>query len=749
MKKTARILFVIILLGVFLGVFAACDIIESPNKETTVYYSSSDKDSQPSSDDIILFPPDEAISNGVPPMENYDPFFDSSKIFPYSDAEEYEYYCVNGPAMYGEVNLTLLGRDFEYVIENDEIVLLSYIGSSKNVIIPDGVKRINKDVFHGIQLTTLKVPSTIMGFEDGAFSGIHSLQTLSAPIEVLRALGTQPRLTSLRILWGVESDISTLDLSGYKTIKNLEIGVPFENCSFSDFRNLQIVTISTLNTNIPAHAFENCDNLSKVYANKVETIGDYAFKNCVSLKDVLPAKKIGNNAYENCYSINDYTFFFDPVEEIGNNAFMGCTSLRAIYFRKGIGSIGDGAFLGCSSLHTVEMPGVVSIGEKAFLGSDINYSLPETLRFIGKNAFGSENTVDMDFAGTLEQWEAIEKEDCFSSAFPRPRIQCSDGYVAGEEIAQYEFKDDGTLSIVSYYHPQDYRGLLTIPARSPFYDKPITEIKGYSFRYFYGIDELVISEGITTIREGALSFPNLLQITIPSSVTTLEENAVYSDSPKFIHIINKSALNIDISYLAIGEISSTRASLVETVSDESQFIHPLVWDENGVCLLFDGEDEWLMGYRGEAKDLDLSQYSYTKMMNYAMWYNDTVETLTLPGTSDIAAGSFIWAKKLKKVIISKGVGIIHHGAFKDCDALTEIFIPNSVRKIESYTFWDSENLQKIHLGSGISVIEEDVIDGPDHITIYYNGNKKQWQNVLKNNKWIIWHSSFYTIKYAK
>ena len=88
MKKTARILFIIILLGAFLGVFAACDIIESPDKETTVYYSSSDKDAQTSPDDI-LYPPDNTISNGVPPMENYDPFFDFPNGFSSSDTEEY------------------------------------------------------------------------------------------------------------------------------------------------------------------------------------------------------------------------------------------------------------------------------------------------------------------------------------------------------------------------------------------------------------------------------------------------------------------------------------------------------------------------------------------------------------------------------------------------------------------------------------------------------------------------------------
>lgn len=118
--------------------------------------------------------------------------------------------------------------------------------------------------------------------------------------------------------------------------------------------------------------FIDRDDIEEVIIEKGsgnETIPDYAFLGCTSLKRVvLPddVRKIGYQAFGECGSL-ERVVIPDSLEDIGSNAFAYCTSLDNIKFPASLRHIGHNAFSFCSSLQEVVLPdGLQEIESYAF-----------------------------------------------------------------------------------------------------------------------------------------------------------------------------------------------------------------------------------------------------------------------------------------------------------------------------------------------------------------------------------------------
>ena len=79
----------------------------------------------------------------------------------------------------------------------------------------------------------------------------------------------------------------------------------------------------------------------------IKYIGDFAFKDCVSLTNITIPKS---------------------VSQIGDSAFEGCTNLREMILSEGLSRIGDGAFKNCCGLKKIEMF-ITSMGKECFVGA--------------------------------------------------------------------------------------------------------------------------------------------------------------------------------------------------------------------------------------------------------------------------------------------------------------------------------------------------------------------------------------------
>lgn len=88
---------------------------------------------------------------------------------------------------------------------------------------------------------------------------------------------------------------------------------------------------------------------------EVVSIGQYAFKNCKSLKKVTIGKNIktiGDGAFYGCKNLKSIKLPIN-LESIGNKVFINCLSLESVTIPSKVKSIGKSAFLGCKLLRSV------------------------------------------------------------------------------------------------------------------------------------------------------------------------------------------------------------------------------------------------------------------------------------------------------------------------------------------------------------------------------------------------------------
>ena len=166
---------------------------------------------------------------------------------------------------------------------------------------------------------------------------------------------------------------------------------------------------------VPWHSYLSLVT-SVVIQNGVETVGKNAFQSCTNLASVtLPAQgltSVGDVAFYHCDALAAITYPEAPatvtlpegVEDIGDNAFGFC-ALTTFHIPASVATIGESALYKCTALTEI----TVSEENTAFSAADgilfnkdqteliwypaqkslTEYTLPESVREIGNNAFNS------------------------------------------------------------------------------------------------------------------------------------------------------------------------------------------------------------------------------------------------------------------------------------------------------------------------------------------------------------------------
>jgi len=162
--------------------------------------------------------------------------------------------------------------------------------------------------------------------------------------------------------------------------------------AFCDCSSLTSVTIPEGVTSIGYEAFYNCSSLTSVTIPEGVTIidGD-AFSGCCSLTSVtIPegVTSIRGGAFAGCSSLTSVTIP-EGVTSIDYETFRDCSNLTSVTIPESVTSICEQAFCGCSSLTSVTIPeGVTSIGGSAFSGCNklSKILLPASVNSIGDSA---------------------------------------------------------------------------------------------------------------------------------------------------------------------------------------------------------------------------------------------------------------------------------------------------------------------------------------------------------------------------
>lgn len=154
----------------------------------------------------------------------------------------------------------------------------------------------------------------------------------------------------------------------------------------------------------------------------VKEIGEEAFMYCSLYHVTIPdgITSIGDRAF--AYTYIDRADIPDSVSSIGYAAFAYCSGLTSVTVPSSVTELGGYAFAYCSSLVSAEINAQIETLEVGTLRGIVandssgtyantsltSVSLPATLKKIDRSALADNFITDIYFAGTFEEWQAID-----------------------------------------------------------------------------------------------------------------------------------------------------------------------------------------------------------------------------------------------------------------------------------------------------------------------------------------------------
>lgn len=241
---------------------------------------------------------------------------------------------------------------------------------------------------------------------------------------------------------------------------------------------LKKVTIGPHVAHIPDSLCCGLDKVEIIMNGSAESIGKFAFKDCRALNTNtmkaigMKTETIGESAFENC-------------ENMTNPLFDKATNLK---------TIGPRAFAGCKRLWNGMFYSVESIGDEAFLGTNIaDILLPENLLVIGRDAFKDCNSEGTTEGAIGQGIKGIARVFC----------------TAGEYF--------GGLNA---FNADNCPNLETVNFIGDIETIPVSAFSGT------GVKEIIFSSAVKNIGSSAFSnCPNLKTLRIPKGITRIGNKA--------------------------------------------------------------------------------------------------------------------------------------------------------------------------------------------------------------------------------
>ncbi len=540
-------------------------------------------------------------------------------------------------------------------------------------------------------LTTVIISDNLTSIGEFAFSGCRSLSSVTIGKSV-SAFGSSTfkdciSLTSIVVdeanenLCSVDNIIFSKDMTSIimypisKTDATYEIPksvISIGDYAFKDCISLKYITIPDHIKSIGASAFENCTELASVEILGSETtLGTYAFVNCSGLKELLVPVSV------DCAVSEKYP------------AFSGCTNIDKITFTKGTGiwhqydeadyentpwhitgvpldveiadgltTIGERALFKCTSLRSIIIPGSVSsIDAEAFYNCGFtSMIIPDSVTTLGKSAF--KDCFD------LKELTVPASLDCVGS------------------ISDPAF--DGCCSI---------ENITFTKGSGAWYSYDSTNYQLTPWQLSNSVlTKIVISDGVTFIGDYAFAHSNITSLSIPDSVKSIGDYAFHG-------CISLSDMKISGSATSIGDHAFDGCTTITTISIPDSVTtlgNSIFKDCVALTTVVLGESIISIGK---------CAFSSCK----------SLLSISLPDSlKSIDEKSFEGCESLSTLNLGRSIERIGNHAFKDCSSITSVTIPESVSSIGSSVFQGCNNLKELTVPASLDCvgsISDPIFDG--------------------------------------
>ena len=480
------------------------------------------------------------------------------------------------------------------------------------------------------------------------------------------------------VYWSYDPTTNTLTISGTGAMCNYNGDAPWDGY----WEDISTVKIETGVTTIGEGAFMGCISLTSVtIPNSVTTIGEGAFFACSLTSVTIPdsVTKIGNEAFYNCSSLTSVTIS-NSVTTIGWSAFWGCSSLTSIDVASGNSNYlsKDGVLFNKNESNLIQYPAGNQRTE---------YTIPNSVTTIGNSAFSgcsSLTSVTIPYSVTI--------------------------------IGNYAFNCCSRLTSV------------TIP-------NSVTTIRNFAFNGCSSLTSITIPNSVTTIGKGAFGDCHRL-----TSIDVASGNLMYSSKDGVLFDKNKSTLiqypqdNQRTEYTIPNSVTTIEESAIfgcisltsVTIPNSVITIEDWAFDD---CKNLTSIDVASGNSNYSSKDGVLFDKNKSKLIQYPACNQRTEYTMPNSVTT-IEIRAFEYCSSLTSVTISNSVTTIGEYAFYNCSSLTSVIIPNSVITIETWAFEYCSSLTSVTIPNSVTTIVDFAFSGCSSLKdVYYSGSEEQWKKI--------------------
>ncbi|MBO5884647.1 MAG: leucine-rich repeat domain-containing protein [Clostridia bacterium] len=584
-------------------------------------------------------------------------------------------------------NRVYIENGFKILVKASKYYLLDYVGSDKNVVLPDYIDGNAYEVadyafYQNVDIQSITIPATINKIGKNSFVGCTNLKRVfifdiekwmqiefnnSSPLQNGADLYLNDNVVyHIDVPNGI-TEVKDYTFDGCTSIMSINIpnGTRIGTRAFYNCINLTRVTVPSNLQVIAQYAFYNCKKLTDfAIPSGLTEINSYAFYGCQSLTSApIPSTLtiLGDYAFYDCYMLEQDVTIPSGVAQIGNYAFYNCRRLQSLTLEQGnLTTIGSYAFVSCVKISELLIPeGVTSINANAFVNCHRIevVSIPSTVRSI-LYAFSSCISIQTLYINDIGNWTTCS----LSSSNSVPVVDSTKVYIDGV-LATNIIIPDGITQISSYafYKFKDLKSI-HIP-------NSVQSIGTSAFESAESLESIIIPEGVEKIKNSTFyNCLSLKSVTIPSSINFVADYAFYNC--KALEKVNiadmEKWMQIEFDVYEPTTISSSY----------SGYANPLYY----------GADLYLNNQK--VTELIVPN-SITNILDFTFYNCKSFEYVVIPeGVTAIGKGAFNGCSNIKSISFPSTLKTIGYNAFANCSSLQNINLSKNVTRIDSYAFYN-------------------------------------------------------------
>ncbi len=714
----------------------------------------------------------------------------------------------------------------------------AFAGAKKltKVDIPETIQNVALNAFmYCSSLTEFTVPKSVKVLYLSGCTGLQEI-TFNSVLEELY-VDSCSSLTNVTL----PNTLKKVDFSYCTLIETLELPDGVKSAMFTGCSKLGTMTLPTGFTEVADNMFKDCSFLKGVeFEGEVTRIGDYAFSNCTMLGGSLPSsvKHIGAHAYEyteitmfsasyNLESIGEYAFrdcsklwyvsINGDVKTIEKYAFYNCIRLEDLVIEFGVKNIGEYAFANCRNLpDTIELPiSIREIGhyafypnslilENAIVPSGVASSASLNAPIVANNNiksnnysyviyngeayltkyYGSENSATIPTE--IDGYPVVALVGTFYNNSNLTEVYISESITWIDYDAFYNCDNITAFYLYADSKPDDwhdswnhnktqywgYQGVVSengfdaiitgssayiigysgtetnIVVPDTINSKKVVDLEGGLFKNNSQIESVILPEGIKELKyELFYNCNKLRRVEVPGEITIIEDYTFYNCSSLTSITIGNSVKSVgDFAFYNCHDLISVVIGDNVTNIGENAFYNcsSLISVEipNSVTSIGDGAffgcnklQSISIPFVGSSRTAIGTSSVFGYIFGYTRVPNfgEVVSNAIYQYYHDYYYYHYYIPSSLKEVIITGNVG---ENAFYNCSSLTSVTIGNSVTSIGYDAFYNCSSLISVTLGNSVISIGSSAFYGCSSLkTVYYKGTSEDWNKITINGSY--------------